>query len=141
MSIFEGGKHCEWTIRTIFIGADTIATNVSRLGRTPEEVVRKFESLLGRMVTVIGPQPQPIGHIDMVLTPLGNRTVVLADPAKGASIAGAQLHSDPSAVEEFERSCEREFFGTDRIRELKDRDGNLVERPTVVGGNRESCGR
>ena len=106
--------------------------NVAELGVGEREIVLRFERELGRRVLVVGPFPQPVAHIDMVVTPLGDGRVAVADAAAGAEIARKQLEVDPRAVEEFETSCEEEFFGHPSITELTLADG--VALPPDVSG-------
>ena len=75
------------------------------MGIPDDEAVRRFQRELGRKVLVVGPLPQPVAHIDMVLTPLGPDRLALADPRWGAELARKELAENPKAVEEFERSC------------------------------------
>ena len=100
----------------------------------------RFEEALGRPVLVVGPFPQPIGHIDMMLTPLGGRRVALADAAAGAAIAERALKEDPRSVESFERWCEEYFFGDPSIREVAGVSGP-VSAPAVRGRTREMIER
>ena len=82
-----------------------------------QEVAERFVDLLGKSVIVVGPSPQPIGHIDMMLTPLGDRRLVLADSGWGAGLAERELVERPAAVRAFERRCEQLFFGDAEIAE------------------------
>jgi hypothetical protein len=131
---FEGGNLVS-DRRRVLIGANTIRYNALELGTSEGEVVLRFELELGRPVLVLGPVPQPVSHIDMAVTPLGEGRVAVADPARGAAIAEGQLEEDPAAVEAFERSCEEEFFGHPDIRQIASGAG-VVERPAVVGRTR-----
>ena len=103
---FEGGNIVS-DERYVFVGANTVAYNAVSLGWTEPDVVRQLQRELGREVLVIGPVPQPVGHIDMMLTPLGRHRVLLADPGWGARIAEKQLAEAPESVEAFERDRKR----------------------------------
>jgi hypothetical protein len=131
---FEGGNIVS-DRQNILIGANTIRYNALELGTNEREVALRFERELGRPVLVLGPVPQPVSHIDMAVTPLGEGRVAVADAAWGAAIAEAQLEGDPDAVEEFERLCEKEFFGHPDIVGITSGAGGL-ERPEVVGRTR-----
>ena len=129
---FEGGNIVA-DREFAFIGADTIRLNAIRHRQTEQEIATRFGEELGKPVVVIGPSPQPIGHIDMMLTPLGKRRLMLADPAWGARIAARDLAENPDAVTAFEQSCEREFFGRADISEVTTIDGKILHPPEIVG--------
>jgi len=135
--VFEGGNIVA-DEEFAFIGGNTIRHNAITLEQTEVEMVREFERELGRRVLVVGPVPQPIGHVDMMLTPLGGRGLLLADPDWGARLAEEELLHRPEVVEAFERKCERFFFGHPSIRYLLDRDGQTVTPPEVVGMTRKA---
>jgi hypothetical protein len=125
---FEGGNIVS-DAEHVLIGANTIRRNAIELKVPEQEVVLRFEEELGRRVLVIGPVPQPIAHIDMMLTPLGDGRLALADPAAGAQIAERALASDPESVAAFESWTEEHFFGHPRIRQVSLRDGALTAPP------------
>jgi hypothetical protein len=132
---FEGGNVVSDT-EHVFIGANTIRRNAIELNVSEAEVVFRFEEELGRSILVIGPVPQPVGHIDMMLTPLGNGRIALADPAAGARLAQRALDQAPSSVEAFERDIEEHFFGDPSIREVKGVEGP-ISAPHVRGRTSE----
>lgn len=132
---FEGGNIVSddsWA----FIGANTIRQNALELAESQAAVLKEFEAELGKRVLVIGPAPQPIGHIDMMLTPLGGKKILLADPAWGARLAEQELAESPDSVEAFEKSCERMFLGAPGIVSLRYSTGKVVKPPDVVGETR-----
>lgn len=129
---FEGGNIVVGP-RHVFVGADTVRYNALRLGVSEVEVALRFERDLGRSVMVVGPAPQPISHIDMMLTPLDESCVVLADARWGADTAGRQMRESPEAVRAFERACEDLYFGDPRVREISDSTGRTLRPPSVVG--------
>lgn len=129
---FEGGNIVA-DRESVFIGANTIRHNAAELEISELEVAVQFEQELGRRVVVIGPVPQPVAHIDMVLTPIGSGEVVLADPAEGARIVAAALAADPASVAEFERNCETRFFGDPAITELAGKDRRTISPPQLDG--------
>ncbi|MDP6545449.1 MAG: hypothetical protein QGH60_15800 [Phycisphaerae bacterium] len=134
---FEGGNIVSddsWA----FIGANTIRQNALELERPEAWVLKEFEAELGKRVLVIGPVPQPIGHIDMMLTPLGGKKILLADPAWGARLAEQELNQSPDSVEAFEKSCERMFLGAPGIVSLRYSTGKVVKPPEVVGETRSA---
>ena len=132
---FEGGNIVS-DERHVFIGANTIRRNAIALGQPEAWVARQFEAELGKPVLVIGPPPQPIGHIDMMLTVLGQGKILLADPGWGARLAETQLAEAPGAVEAFERNCQRMFLGAPGIRALHYSTGKVVTAPAVAGETR-----
>jgi len=129
---FEGGNIVVGQ-RHVFIGADTIYANAARLAIDPREVGRQFEAEFGRPVLVVGPCPQPIAHIDMMLTPVDERRVMLADSGWGAKLAERQMRDEPDAVAHLERSCQEQFFGNTAIRQLRDLAGKTLRPPKVIG--------
>jgi hypothetical protein len=132
---FEGGNIVS-DGETVFVGANTIRENASRLNLRDAEVARRFEEELGLPVLVVGPLPQPVGHIDMMLTPLGGRRLLVADAAAGARLAEEALGSQPDAVAAFERRCEEQFFGDAAIDSLVDLDGDVIAAPRIAGETR-----
>jgi len=129
---FEGGNIVSDS-ENILIGANTIRYNAVELGLGEAEVVRRFQDELGRAVLVVGPVPQPVAHIDMMLTPLGDGRIALADAAEGARIATEALRTEPDAVADFERYCEEYFFGHPAIREVTGKGGQAFSPPDVSG--------
>lgn len=134
---FEGGNIVS-DREQVFVGADTVQLNALELGRPARDIARRFGDELGKPVVVIGPSPQPVGHIDMVLTPLGGGRVMLADPDWGARLAAAELDSRPEAVSQFEHDAERNFFGDPAIARVKIRDGGAATAPAVIGATRQA---
>jgi hypothetical protein len=134
---FEGGNIVS-DDQFIYVGSDAILLNASRKNEDPEKIVRLFEGELGKPVWVVGPSPQPIGHIDMMMCPLGEKKILLADPNWGARLASEQIEQSPEQVKEFERSCRRMFFGDPRITHLYDADGRVILPPHTEGLTREA---
>ncbi|HAY82398.1 MAG TPA: hypothetical protein DCY79_21530 [Planctomycetaceae bacterium] len=134
---FEGGN-IVCGADAVLIGYDTIDLNVMRLSLTEAEVLRRFEKLFGRPVIVVGDEPQSVGHIDLIVAPLDDRRIVVADSRRGAELAEAALAEEPQQVEEFEMQCEQGFFGHAKIAQLQDRDGNEITRPDVHGETRSA---
>lgn len=129
---FEGGNIVS-DEEHIFVGADTIRYNADRWVLTEDQIVALFEQELGRRVLVVGPAPQPIGHIDMMLTPLGDGRVALADPAAGAAIIEELFASDPKLIKSFELKTQQEFFGAPEIERLVGVDGSEIQPPDLIG--------
>jgi len=129
---FEGGN-IVCGRRHVFIGAGTVRINATTMNLTEAEVVRGLQRELGRPVLVVGSLPQTAAHIDMILTPLDERRLVLADAGWGARLARRELDRDPQSVERFERSCEEYYFGDPSIHEIKDPAGRVLRPPQVVG--------
>lgn len=120
----------------ILIGANTIRRNAVEFDVSDAEVVLRFEEKLGRRVLVVGPFPQPIAHIDMAITPLGDGRIAVADAADAAAIAERALKENAASVAAFELSCEEHFFGDPAIRELTGTGGSLTA-PQVTGRTAE----
>lgn len=128
---FEGGNIVS-DEDFVFIGANTIRRNALELELPEIEIAQRFERLFGKTVIVVGPLPQPVGHIDMILTPLGNKRLLLADPAWGARLAQQDLHSNPAAVTAFERRSMQDFFGHSAIGEVHLLDGSVLQPPDIM---------
>lgn len=129
---FEGGNIVA-DEKQVFIGANTIRLNAIEKNLTDREVASRFQQELGKPVIVIGPLPQPIGHIDMMLTPLGNNRLMLADPGWGARLAATDLAQNPQAVAAFEETSERNFFGHGDITEVTSNSGEVIRPPQILG--------
>jgi len=128
---FEGGNIAS-DESVVFVGADTVARNVADLGLEPEEVALQFEGLLGAPVVVLGPSPQPISHIDLAMTPLGEGRVIVADARWGAALASAVLEDAPEIAVEFEEQTRASFFGHPHIEKLQLADGSELEAPELA---------
>ena len=129
---FEGGNIVA-DAEYAFVGANTIRGNAIRQNRPEREIAELFRDVLGKPIIVIGPAPQPVGHLDMMLTPLGERRLMLADPRWGARLAQAELDHNAQAVTDFERASERNFFGHADITEVTTLDGKIIRPPPIVG--------
>ena len=130
--LFEGGNIVS-DEETIFVGANTIRHNAVEFGLPEAEIVTRFQDELGRRVLVVGPLPQPVSHIDMVLTPIGERGLALADPAAGARIVRQAIEEDPGTVAAFEQACEENFFGHPGITEIPGEGGQPITAPEMDG--------
>lgn len=133
---FEGGNIVS-DDEHVLIGANTIRRNAIRLESEETTVVMQLQEAFGRQVLVIGPFPQPVAHIDMVLTPLGERKIVVADARLGAAIAEQALKDEPDSVAMFEKHCEDYFFGDPSIRQLTASGGKVVTAPSIIGRTAE----
>ena len=133
---FEGGNIVSDS-ENVFIGGNTVRHNALQLNMHEAEVVLAFQEELGRKAFVIGPVPQPVGHIDMILTPLGEGRVALADAKLGIALAEKQVSQDPEEVEKFERYCRAFFFGHPLINRVQVKDGDTLEAPEVLGRTKE----
>ena len=129
---FEGGN-IVCGRAAVFIGFDTIQDNAASLDKSNAEVVGRFRKLFGRPVVVVGDVRQSVGHIDLIVTPLSQQRIAVADTRTGASLASAALQKNSALVDNFERQCEQQFFGHADVTELRDRDGQTISCPAVVG--------
>lgn len=127
--LFEGGNVLA-DERWAFVGGDTIRNNAAQRGESESAVVVRFEEELGKAILVVGPVPQPVGHLDLVLTPLGEGRLLLADPGWGAEIV-AKLSVDET--QRFERELMRSFFGDPAIESLPLLDGESLRPPAIAG--------
>ncbi len=122
----------------IYIGANTIAMNAEALGINEVAVVELFQNELGREVVVIGPVPQPIPHIDMMLTPLGNKKIVVADSRLAADIVATTLENNPERISTFERDTEANFFGHPAIETIQLDDDTQLQPPNLQGKTQDA---
>lgn len=129
---FEGGNIVA-NKEQVLIGYDTIRTNQQELQIAFQDVVDRFAKEFHKPVQVIGKRAQTVGHIDMLITPLGERTFAVANSRAGADIVNGLMNESPAAVQRFERQCERTFFGKASIDQLVDAAGESIECPHVVG--------
>ena len=134
---FEGGNIVS-DEHYVYVGANTIRFNAIRENRSEAEIADILKEELGKPVIVIGPLPQPVGHIDMMLTPLGNKHLLLADPAWGARLAEQNLINLPEQVEAFEKQCEQNFFGHSDIKQVTNHDGEIIRPPKIVGATQHA---
>ena len=74
----------------------------------------------------------------MMLTPLGEGRLLLADPRAGAELVRRELADSPERVAEFERGCETSFFGHPSIQALVSETGETIEPPPIAGGTEEA---
>lgn len=133
---FEGGNIVS-DDEYAFVGANTIRFNAIEMSLSETEVVKGLEKEIGRRILVIGPYPQAVAHIDMMLTPLGNKEVVVADAGLGAEIAEKSLKDDAGSVVAFEELCKQYFFGNPAIQELTGVDGRKITPPAIQGKTAE----
>lgn len=66
------------------------------------ELLRRLRRVTGAQLVIIGDSHQlpPIDHVDMYLTPLGRRRVLLGDPTRGAALVKAESSAQLDAWEE-----------------------------------------
>jgi hypothetical protein len=73
----------------------------------------------------------------MMLTPLGNGRLALADAGAGAAVVEAAINANTAGVRDFERTTESYFFGAPNIKRLAAAGGNSIETPELVGRTHE----
>jgi len=130
--LFEGGNIVS-SESHIFIGENTIHASAAYLGEPLSRVARRFESELGGPVLVVGGSPQPVGHLDMMLTPLGDGRLLVADSGAGADLVSRLLAEDPSSVTAFEETCMAEFFGHPAVESVQGDGGKTMRPPDLRG--------
>ena len=130
---FEGGN-IVCSSEKIFIGRDTVSRNMADLGANEGQIISRFEKLLGASVHIVGTTPQPIGHIDLIVTPLGAKVISVADSNLGAEIVQKVLDQSPREILRFIEECENDFFGSDQIESVTDLAGNQLVRPNLKDG-------
>ena len=122
----------------VVVDVNLFARNRSRGFRSPDELRDKLRTLLGRDVVMLGTDvgDVPRHHMSMYMAPLGDGTVLVGDPAAGASLVGrdyvpgevspetgAPLRADfsPETLARFERAA----------RDLANAGFRVVRIPTV----------
>ena len=133
---FEGGNVVSDEKFTL-IGGNTIRYNAIAQQIEEAAVVEQFQRELNRQVLVVGPVPQPVAHIDMAITPMGQGRIAIADAKMGIRIAQQALDSDPASIEAFETYCEEHFFGHPSITKVKGQEGEEISAPQLRGKTRE----
>jgi hypothetical protein len=133
---FEGGNIVSDECY-VYIGANTIMQNARRLQVDKKVIISQFEKELGKIVVMLGPYPQPMGHIDTIITPLGNKTLVIADPEMGVEIARQALADVPDEITSMEQRFEASFF-SDGCTQLQMPDGSWLQSPDIVGRTQEA---
>ena len=63
-----------------------------------EEIEERFSSLFRRTVVAIGNKTQEIGHIDLIVTPLADNQIAVADIRQGAKVAIRTLTQSPDRI-------------------------------------------
>jgi len=76
---FDGGNIVS-NDGNVFIGYSLIEEN-NRLGLDEQKIIQKLEGMFGKNVVIIGSKDHraPFAHIDMYLTPIGKKTLLLGD--------------------------------------------------------------
>lgn len=130
--VFEGGNIVCGDQMAI-IGNDTIMQNVREGGSNREEVILDFEKQLGLPIAVVGRGVQSVGHIDLIVTPIGGNRVVVADSCWGAELMMTAIDQHSNQLTKFESQCEQQFFGRPSVKSLTDAVGERITRPTIIG--------
>ncbi len=133
---FEGGNIVA-DDRHVLIGANTIRYNAVVNGTDDNSVGLAFQNELGRPVLVIGPYPQPVAHIDMMMTPLGEGRMAVADASLGVKLVEQAYAEDPNSVAEFENLCHEQFFGHPSIERVRAKGGEMISPPELFGMTRK----
>ncbi|MHC4342638.1 MAG: hypothetical protein ACYSX0_20780 [Planctomycetota bacterium] len=101
--VLEGGdvlfaKGC------VLIGLGTLLDNAARLGGDVGAATAAIEEAFGRTVFAVGEEESdlPHGHLDMFLTVVGSRTLLLGDPRLASDFLKVQF--DPDAADPEARS-------------------------------------
>jgi hypothetical protein len=74
----------------------------------------------------------------MMLAPLGQKRIILADPDWGARLAHQELERSALEVSAFEDRCRRTFFGDLQSAVLYDRQGRKLLHPQTEGLTQEA---
>lgn len=131
---FEGGNIVS-DERFVFVGSNTIHTNAETLSCSLDDVIERLSRETGRPVFVAGAFPQPVWHIDMILTPLGQDRALVADARSGARLAEDDLRGAPEAVDAFERSQRRCLDDACRLIDI---DGQPIDPLAVASSTADA---
>lgn len=95
-SLFFEGGNLVTSDKHLFTGHLTLAD--PRLG-SHDEAIRRLEQEFGKKAVVIGSEktPEPDYHIDMYLTPIDDKTVLLGDPALSKKILAERYGGEEGA--------------------------------------------
>ncbi len=127
---FEGGNLVSDS-DAVFTGMNTIQTNAARLQETSDQIRQRFERTFGRPLIVVGENRPSVTHLDLIVTPLGNKQVAIADSRQGAELAETLMQTSAAEISLFEKQCESFFFGHEQIQQLRDLEGNVISRPEL----------
>lgn len=92
---FDGGNIVS-NDRNVFIGYCLIEEN-NGLGLDEQEIIQKLEGMFGKNVVIIGDKDHraPFDHVDMYLTPIGKKTLLLGDSKLAVDLL---LETDDSLI-------------------------------------------
>ena len=134
-ALFFAGGNVVSDADHLFVGESLIRENAEELGESSAEIVRRFEQELGKSLIQVA---QPVAHIDMIVTPLGNERIAVADARAGAALAEQLLTGDPDSVRAFEEAAQSNFFGDPAVTSVTDTAGRPVTAPAIVGMTRRA---
>lgn len=80
MGVYVEGGDMLVADKTVLVGYPSIAKEMTALRSSYNEIVTRVEAAVGRKVLVIGNQNSPHDHMDMFLSLVDDKTVVLSDP-------------------------------------------------------------
>ncbi len=104
--IIEGGNIVSNT-KFAFVGANVFEENEDAFGNPngSARLMRDLRKLAGKEIIIVGSElgEVPWNHVDMYLTPVAEKTVLLADPALAAQIMGVDSFDFSVADEEEEQ--------------------------------------
>ncbi|MBN2496583.1 MAG: agmatine deiminase family protein [Deltaproteobacteria bacterium] len=126
---FDGGDFAA-DAQTAFVTPAVLDRNLGVAVRSAAQLSTRLETLLGREVVLLADSPEH--HAGMFMMPIGERRVVVGDPALAEKLAGKKALElvDPDLRPETRRrfdavarACERAGYRVLRAPVLPDRDG------------------
>lgn len=101
---FEGGNIVT-SDKHLFTGYSTV---IDHERDSDEEIISRLEQEFGKKVVVVGSpeESEPDEHIDMYLTPISDRVVLLGDPSLGTKILAEQRNKTVQFQEDLQSAYE-----------------------------------
>jgi len=135
---FDGGNIVS-NDRYVFTGYPLIEEN-NKLGLDEQEIIQRLEKMFGKEVIVIGDKNHraPFAHIDMYLTPIGERTLLLGDSKLAVDLLpkadNSSIIDSPILKKQIKLNLSEDIFGAlERVKNQLESRGFQVIRVPYLG--------
>jgi len=135
---FDGGNIVS-NDRYVFTGYSLIEEN-NKLGLDEQEIIQRLEKMFGKEVIVIGDKNHraPFAHIDMYLTPIGERTLLLGDSKLAVYLLlkadNSSITDSPILKKQIELNLSEDIFeALERVKDKLESQGFQVIRVPYLG--------